>query len=137
VIVPLLTMFTFVYYGLGRDHSKGNEFIETIRTVNEMTAPNVYVDYDTVYDEIKPFTMSVTTDKYKMFGDKRSYLGKDTYKLFFNDVFAKESNYRAIGIPFITLESTLFIRKQHTFYLTNEQKFNHSRAIGPLKSIFL
>ncbi|QHC03327.1 sigma factor M regulator [Anoxybacillus sp. PDR2] len=120
VIVPLLTMVTVIYYGWGRDHSKGNEFIRTIRTVSEMMVPNVYVDYDTVDDDIKPFTMSVTTDKYKMFGDKRSYLGKDTYKLFLDDVFAKESNYRAIGYS-INQIGINFIHPKAKYYLPDER----------------
>jgi hypothetical protein len=119
-IVPLLTMFTFVYYGWGREHNRGNEFIETIRTVREMTAPNVYVDYDTVDVEIKPFTMTVTTDKYKLFGDERRYLGNDTYKLFLNDVFDKESNYRAIGYS-IDHIGINFIHPKAKYFLPDER----------------
>jgi hypothetical protein len=120
VIVPLLTMFTFVYYGWGREHNRGNEFIETIRTVSEMTVPNVYVDYDTVDDEIKPFTMTVTTDKYKLIDDKKSYIGKDTYKLFLNDVFAKESNYRAIGYSIHHIGIN-FIHPKAKYFLPDER----------------
>ncbi|GCD82648.1 putative anti-sigma-M factor YhdL [Parageobacillus thermoglucosidasius] len=119
-IVPLLTMFTFVYYGWGREHNRGNEFIETIQTVSEMTAPNVYVDYDTVDDEIKPFTMIVTTDKYKWMDDKKIYLGKDTYKLFFNNVFAKESNYRAIGYSLHHIGIN-FIHPKAKYFLPDER----------------
>ncbi|WP_027409369.1 anti-sigma factor [Anoxybacteroides tepidamans] len=119
-IVPLLTMFTFIYYGWGREQSRGNDFIRTIRTVNKMMVPNVYVDYDTVANDIKPFTMSVTTDKYKMFGDQRSYLGKDTYKLFLNDVFAKESNYRVIGYS-INQIGINFIHPKAKYFLPDER----------------
>ncbi|MDE8565434.1 anti-sigma factor [Anoxybacillus rupiensis] len=120
VIVPLLTMVTVIYYGWGRDHNKGNEFIRTIRTASEMMVPNVYVDYDTVDDEIKPFTMSITTDKYKMFDGQRSYIGKDTYKLFLDDVFAKESNYRPIGYSSHHMGIN-FIHPKAKYYLPDER----------------
>jgi hypothetical protein len=120
VIVPLLTMFSVVYYASGGDHGKGNDFIRTIRTVSEMTDPNVYVDYDTVSDEINPFTMSVTTDKYKMIDDKRNYLGKDTYKLFLNDVFEKESNYRPIRYS-INHIKIRFVHPKAKYFLPDER----------------
>ncbi|WP_027410591.1 anti-sigma factor [Anoxybacteroides tepidamans] len=120
VIVPLLTMFTVVYYGWGREHSKGNEAIQTIGAVTEMLIPNVYMDYDNIDATIHPFTMSITTDKYKWLGDERRYLGKDTYNLFLNDVFDKESNYRAIGYAKSHLEIR-FVHPKAKYFLPDER----------------
>ncbi|NNU87303.1 sigma factor M regulator [Geobacillus sp. MR] len=121
VIVPLLTMFSVVYYGIGGENGKGNEIIQTIATVSEMTTPNVYVDYDTIRDEIYPFTMTVTVDKYQMVYDEKRYVGQDRYKMFLTDVFAKESDYKFNGYSIDNIE-TRFVHPKSTYSLPDERR---------------
>lgn len=94
VIIPLLTMFSVIYYGVGGESGKGNDIIKTIKIVTEMTDPNVLVDDDTVEHEIYPFYLNVTTHKYTFSDNERKYLGQDDYQFFLYNLYNKDSNYR-------------------------------------------
>ncbi|MBR0013087.1 anti-sigma factor [Bacillus subtilis] len=60
MILPLCTLGSYLYYGMGGKHSTGNEFMETAAVTVALTMPNVLVDTSGLKSQVKLFGMNKT-----------------------------------------------------------------------------
>ena len=58
IILPLCTLGSYLYYGVGGADSKGNHFMETAAVTVALTKPNVAIDMKDLKGQVKLFGMN-------------------------------------------------------------------------------
>ncbi|MFD1608520.1 anti-sigma factor [Oceanobacillus luteolus] len=86
MILPICTIFSFVYYGYGIADSRGNNFIQVAADTISITEPNATVDFQNIRTNVGLFSMEGDFDIYKQIGNNQKHLRTDNLTLFLNKV---------------------------------------------------
>jgi hypothetical protein len=86
MILPICTIFSFVYYGYGIADSRGNNFIQVAADTISITEPNATVDFQNIRTNVGLFNMEGHFDIYKQIGNSQKHLRTDNLTLFLNKV---------------------------------------------------
>lgn len=93
MILPLCTLGSYLYYGMGGKHSTGNEFMETAAVTVALTMPNVLVDTSGLKSQVKLFGMNTEFPLQKQIGTKTAAVGNERVEMFYDKVKAPAVNY--------------------------------------------
>ncbi|MHA7765112.1 anti-sigma factor [Bacillus atrophaeus] len=93
IILPLCTLGSYLYYGLGGKQSTGNEFMETAAVTVALTMPNVLVDTSGLKSQVKLFGMNTEFPLQKQIGTKTVAVGNERIEMFYDKVKAPSVNY--------------------------------------------
>lgn len=103
MILPICTVFSFIYYGYGIADSRGNNFIQVAADTISVTEPNASIDYQNIRTSVGLFSMEAHFDIYKQIGKKQEYIRTDRLTLFLNEVDQperlKDSNHTKFTHP--------------------------------------
>nr|WP_285846821.1 anti sigma factor C-terminal domain-containing protein [Priestia koreensis] len=121
IILPLLTMLSVVYYGVGGENGRGNDIIKTVTIMSEITQPNVQVNSNTIEHEIFPFNLNISVHKYSTSNSEKQYLGEDRYQFFFDKLYNQQSDYRDTSYSADTLKH-YFVHPKSSYSMKNEAK---------------
>lgn len=86
MILPICTIFSFIYYGYGISDSRGNNFIQVAADTISITEPNTTVDFQNISVSVGLLSMQGQFDVYKQIGNSQEYLRTDDLTLFLNKV---------------------------------------------------
>lgn len=86
MILPICTIFSFMYYGYGFADSRGNNFIQVAADTISITEPNATVDFENIRSSIGLFSMEGQFDIYKQIGSTYEHVRTDNLTLFLNTV---------------------------------------------------
>ncbi|MEC1732143.1 anti-sigma factor [Bacillus mojavensis] len=98
MILPLCTLGSYLYYGMGGKHSTGNEFMETAAVTVALTMPNVLVDTSGLKSQVKLFGMNTEFPLQKQIGTKTAAVGNERVEMFYDRVKAPVVNYYDLEI---------------------------------------
>ena len=82
MILPLCTLGSYLYYGLGGKESTGNQLMETAAVTVATTMPNVLVDTSGLKSQVKLFGMNTEFPLQKQIGTKRNPSAENGLKCF-------------------------------------------------------
>lgn len=115
MILPVCTIFSFVYYGYGIADSRGNDFIQVAADTISITEPNATVDFQNIRTSVGLFSMQGHFDIYKQIGNSQKHLRTDSLTLLLNKVDQperlKNSNEVKFSHPDCTAVSTNNVNK--------------------------
>lgn len=84
IILPLCTLGSYLYYGVGGAESKGNHFMETAAVTVALTKPNVAIDMKDLKGQVKLFGMNTELKLQKQIGNKTEAIGSEQIEMFFD-----------------------------------------------------
>ncbi|MBU8787899.1 MULTISPECIES: anti-sigma factor [Bacillus] len=86
IILPLCTLGSYLYYGLGGHDSKGNELVQTASMTVAVTQPNIQVDTDALVNKVKLFGMKAQFPLKKQIGNVTKIVGNEEVDMFFDQL---------------------------------------------------
>ncbi|MFS0655041.1 anti-sigma factor [Bacillus sp. 179-C3.3 HS] len=84
IILPLCTLGSYLYYGVGGAESKGNHFMETAAVTVALTKPNVAIDMRDLKGQVKLFGMNTELKLRKQIGNQTEAIGSKQIEMFFD-----------------------------------------------------
>ncbi len=93
MILPLCTLGSYLYYGLGGKESTGNQLMETAAVTVATTMPNVLVDTSGLKSQVKLFGMNTEFPLQKQIGTKTKSVGGERIEMFLDTVKSPAVNY--------------------------------------------
>ncbi|KXZ20773.1 anti-sigma factor [Bacillus nakamurai] len=98
MILPLCTLGSYLYYGLGGKESTGNQLMETAAVTVAITMPNVLVDTSGLKSQVKLFGMNTEFPLQKQIGTKTKSVGGERVDMFLDTVKPPAVNYYDLDV---------------------------------------
>ena len=86
IILPLCTLGSYLYYGLGGHESKGNELVQTASMTVAVTKPNIQVDTEALVNKVKLFGIQTQFPLKKQIGNVTKVVGNENVEMFFDQL---------------------------------------------------
>ncbi|EWH23827.1 anti-sigma factor [Bacillus haynesii] len=86
IILPLCTLGSYLYYGLGGHESKGNELVQTASMTVAVTNPNIQVDTEALVNKVKLFGIQTQFPLKKQIGNVTKVVGNENVEMFFDQL---------------------------------------------------
>ncbi|MED1738414.1 anti-sigma factor [Bacillus swezeyi] len=86
IILPLCTLGSYLYYGLGGHESKGNTLVQTASMTVAVTKPNIQVDTDSLVNKVQLFGIKTQFPLKKQIGNVTKVVGNEEVEMFFDQL---------------------------------------------------
>ncbi|MFN2746857.1 anti-sigma factor [Bacillus sp. z60-18] len=88
IILPLCTLGSYLYYGMGGHESKGNALVQTASMTVAVTKPNIQVDTDALVNKVQLFGIKTQFPLKKQIGNVTKVVGNEEVEMFFDQLKA-------------------------------------------------
>ncbi|NPC92015.1 anti-sigma factor [Bacillus sp. WMMC1349] len=99
MILPLCTLGSYLYYGLGGHDSRGNELVKTASITVAVTKPNIQVDTDALVNRVQLFGIKTEFPLKKQIGNVTKVVGNERIEMFFDQLKSPEINQYYQKLP--------------------------------------
>ncbi|MGG3622788.1 anti-sigma factor [Bacillus gobiensis] len=86
MILPVCTLGSYLYYGLGGNSSKGSEFIHTAAITLSLTEPNLQIDTANIKSRVELFGMKADFPLQRQVGNEQKAAGHEEIALLLNRI---------------------------------------------------
>lgn len=93
MILPVCTLGSYLYYGLGGNSSRGSEFIHTAAITLSLTEPNLQIDTENIRSRVELFGMKADFPLQRQVGKEQKAAGHEEIALLLNRTKTPKTSY--------------------------------------------
>lgn len=93
MILPVCTLGSYLYYGLGGNSSRGSEFIHTAAITLSLTEPNLQIDAANIRSRVELFGMKADFPLQRQVGNEQKAAGHEEISLLLNRIKKPKTSF--------------------------------------------